>query len=487
MGFRRLSKNIIHHSSASFMMPCWHEGQLIGIAILANTLKLFFPVLSIALISIGSAHASPPSFSHGHLGKIGHIIVIYLENHSFDNLYGMFPGADGIAQAKPENMLQVDANGKAYSKLPRVKDSRLKAPAFDARFPDDLPNKPFLIDQFVPEDEKIGDLVHQFKQHQLQINDGAMNRFAEVSNAGGLVMGYYDGEKLPLWQYAKRYTLADHFFQAAFGGSFLNHLWLACACTPRYDTAPEALKAVVNANGEPVKDPTMTQDGFVVNKMYPAQGPKPENHDNILLPPLDEPTLGDRLSEKGVDWAWYAGGWNDAVAGHADPLFQFHHQPYTYFRRYSTDSTERTQHLKDLKDLLTGIDNGELPPVVFYKPIGSLNEHPGYADVLHSENHIVELLGKLERSKLWKDSVIIVTYDEYGGFWDHVPPPKFDRWGPGSRIPTLIVSPFARRAYVDHTVYDTTSILKLIEQRFGLRPLGERDARANSLENSLKL
>ena len=143
--------------------------------------------------------------------------------------------------------------------------------------------------------------------------------------------------------------------------------------------------------------------------------------------------------------------------------------------------------MKDLTDLLEGIDKGELPPVVFYKPIGSLNEHPGYADVLHSEKHIVELLGKLEHSKIWKDSVVIVTYDEFGGFWDHVPPPKVDRWGPGSRVPAIIVSPFAHRNHVDHTVYDTTSILKLIEDRFGLKPLGDRDGKANSLGNALKL
>ncbi|MFZ4699605.1 MAG: alkaline phosphatase family protein [Candidatus Methylumidiphilus sp.] len=449
--------------------------------------KLACTLAFTALFSVGAANAKPGAAPPKGLDKIGHIIVIYLENHSFDNLYGLFPGADGIAQAKPGNTLQVDANGKAYTHLPSVMDTRRQPPVLDTRFPQDLPNKPFLIDQYVPDDQKIGDLVHRFHQHQMQINDGAMNRFAEVSDAGGLVMGYYDGRKLPLWQYAKRYTLADHFFQAAFGGSFINHLWLACACTPRYDNAPEELRALVNDQGEPVKDPPVTQDGFAVNTLFPSQGPLPGGAGKKRLPPLIEPTLGDRLSGKGVDWAWYAGGWNDAVAGHPDPLFQFHHQPYVYFKRYSAESEERAKHLKDLADLLAGIDKGELPPVVFYKPIGALNEHPNYADVLSGDRHIADLLGKLERSALWKDSVVIVTYDENGGFWDHAPPPKGDRWGPGSRVPTLIVSPFARHGQVDATVYDTTSILKLIENRFGLEPLGERDAKANSLAKALKL
>lgn len=443
--------------------------------------------LALSLFS-GLAHAETAPSPTAKLGKIGHIIVIYLENHSFDNLYGQFPGAEGIAQAKPENTLQVDANGKVYDKLPKIMDSRQNPPVIDTRFPDDLPNKPFMIDQYVPDDEKIGDLVHQFNQHQTQINGGFNNRFAEVSNAGGLVMGYYDGNKLPLWHYAKRYTLADHFFQAAFGGSFLNHQWLACACTPRYENAPDSLKQSIDpSTGKPFKDPILTPDGYVVNAMFPSEGPLPKNPGDRVLPPLEQATLGDRLSDQGVDWAWYAGGWNDAVSGHPDPLFQFHHQPYTYFKRYAANSTERAKHLKDLTDLLEGIDKGELPPVVFYKPIGSLNEHPGYADVLHSEKHIVELLGKLEHSKIWKDSVVIVTYDEFGGFWDHVPPPKVDRWGPGSRVPAIIVSPFAHRNHVDHTVYDTTSILKLIEDRFGLKPLGDRDGKANSLGNALKL
>jgi acid phosphatase len=100
--------------------------------------------------------------------------------------------------------------------------------------------------------------------------------------------------------------------------------------------------------------------------------------------------------------------------------------------------------------------------------------------------HIDDLLNKIEKSPIWNSSVIIITYDEHGGYWDHVPPPKVDRWGPGLRVPTMIISPFAKKGFVDHTVYDTTSILKLIERRFYLAALGTRDRDAGDLTNALR-
>ena len=125
--------------------------------------------------------------------------------------------------------------------------------------------------------------------------------------------------------------------------------------------------------------------------------------------------------------------------------------------------------------------------VVFFKPIGEDNEHPGYATVASGEQHTADLIKMIERSPLWKDSVIVVTYDENGGLWDHVAPPKTDKWGPGTRVPTLIISPYAKKGFVDHTVYDTTSILKLIETRHHLEPLGSRDAGVADLTNALDL
>ena len=113
-----------------------------------------------------------------------------------------------------------------------------------------------------------------------------------------------------------------------------------------------------------------------------------------------------------------------------------------------------------------------------------LDEHPGHADIASGDRHVAAILRRIEASPLWADSAIIVTWDENGGFWDHVAPPVVDRWGPGTRVPAIIVSPFAKKGSVDHTTYDTTSILRFIEVRYGLRPLAERDRKANDLRNA---
>ena len=161
--------------------------------------------------------------------------------------------------------------------------------------------------------------------------------------------------------------------------------------------------------------------------------------------------------------------------------------PFNYFARFDPKggAAERAAHLKDADDFFSAMRNGTLPPVTFYKPQGTLNEHPGYTDVLSGDRHIAEVIGQLQASPQWSGMVIIVTYDENGGFWDHVPPPPGDAWGPGTRIPTIIVSPFAKRGYVDHTPYDTTSILRLITERFGLQPLPGVRRDAGDLTNAL--
>ena len=106
---------------------------------------------------------------------------------------------------------------------------------------------------------------------------------------------------------------------------------------------------------------------------------------------------------------------------------------------------------------------------------------------LSGDTHIANLVAKIKASPLWTSTVIIVTYDENGGFWDHAAPPKGDRWGPGSRIPAIVVSPFAKKSYVDHTPYDTTSIIKFITLRFGLEPLPGVRAEVGDLTAALDL
>ena len=294
-------------------------------------------------------------------------------------------------------------------------------------------------------------------------------------------MGYYDGSKMKLWDWAKHYTLADNFFHAAFGGSFLNHIWLVCACAPRYDNAPAGLVAKLDAQRRPGQQDADRSRPTAMPSTPCSRSSQPHSASITdpakLLPPQDMPTIGDELSDKGIDWAWYSGGWNDAVAGHPDKTFQFHHQPFAYFTNYAEGTKARRRSPQGRSRSRKGHRRGSLPAVVFYKPIGTLERASGLC-----RDHVGRRPCRraprptIEKSPVWKDTVIIVTYDENGGYWDHVAPPKVDRWGPGIRVPTIVISPFAKKGYVDHTVYDTTSILKLIEKRY--RSCAARNSRS---------
>ena len=417
------------------------------------------------------------------LAQIHHLVVIYLENHSFDNLYGGFPGAEGLSRAEGTE-IQVNDIGLPFQTLPPVLDAKKGAP--DTRFPADLPNQPFNIVRYIGTDETTSDMIHRFYQEQAEIDGGQMDKYVLYGGAGALPMGYYDGSSLPLWSYAARYTLGDHMFHAAFGGSFLNHFWLICACTPKFPNAPDDIKASISPDGQLVKDGAVTPDGNAVNTLEPVAGPHRPGLDAAHLLPLQRmPTIGDRLDEKGVSWAWYAGGYNNAAAGHSDELFEVHHQPFLYFANFALGTPGAKAHLRDEADLLKAIETDTLPAVSFWKPIGEDDEHPGYTNVQRGDRHTAEMLKKIESSSDWSHTLVIVTYDENGGQWDHVAPPHADVWGPGTRVPLMIVSPFAKTGFVDKTVYDTTSILALIEQRFDLKPLGDRDAKASPFLNAL--
>ncbi|GAB6141321.1 acid phosphatase [Methylosoma difficile] len=488
-------------------------------------ISLALSALCPLLLSCSHLTASPPVSG---LAKIEHIIVIYAENRSFDNLYGLFPNANGVNQATPEQYLQLDHDGKAFTWLPPIA-GKGDIPAITAR----LPNRPFRIDLppvNLPLSVETRDLVHRFYQNQEQINAGKNNKFAALSDAGGLVMGYYDGSQLPLWQLAKDYVLADNFFMGAFGGSYLNHQWLVCACTPRDTNAPERARAQLDGSGmlkhktssprsalqgpPQLLDGAFTPDGYSINTRQPPFQPSgipPASNDDPLLadvskhplPPQHHKTIGDSLSEKGISWAWYADGWTAANADGQQPPsakrqviyneaegainFQPHHQPFNYYQQFAPGTAARAQHLLDGQAFIDGISKGQLPQVAFYKPAGKLNEHPGYTDVLSGDQHIESLVRQIQQSSLWPSTAIIITYDENGGFWDHVAPPKGDRWGPGTRIPALIVSPFAKPHFVDHTPYDTTSIIKFISRRFDLQPLEGVRPQAGDLSNAFNL
>jgi len=486
----------------------------------------------------------PSATDAARLERIRHVVVIYAENHSFDNLYGLFPGANGIARATSEQMTQLDHDGQPLPEL--IVFGADGQP--DAKFPR-MPNRPFRIDA-PPVDRPptvvVPSPIHDFFYNQEQINGGRNNMFAAMSNVGGWTMGHYDGSRFKLWQWAREYTLADNFFMGAFGGSYLNHQWLVCACTPRFADAPASMRVRQDARGKLEKRPgspsaahgavqvvssglggQVTTDGWSVNTSQPAYQPSgitpaaggPQTMANPKggsklgpfdlgepVPPQTARTIGDTLSAKSVSWAWYSSAWNAALAdgiqapeakrsiiyvrAAPSPNFQPHHQPFNYFARFAPGTGDRARHLKDGEDFTADIAAGRLPAVAFYKPAGRDNQHPSYTDVMTGDTHIAAVLEKLRASPQWADMLVIVTYDENGGYWDHVPPPSGpgwgDRWGPGSRVPTLLIGPHVKRGHIDSTPYDTTSILKFITQRFGLDPLDGVRANAGNLAAALQ-
>jgi acid phosphatase len=522
-----------------------------------------------ALVGCVGQHIQPVSGSgdpttRALRSKIDTIVVIYAENRAFDNLYGNFPGAHGLSEVVDGNgrptsayRPQLDRDGSVLASLPPtwggVTASGISPVVTEAESAG-LPNAPFSIEHaFTPQSNVTlststvtRDLVHRFFEHQMQIDGGKNDGYAAWSDAGGLALGHYDYSQSALYALAKEFVLADNFFQGAFGGSFLNHQYLICACAPEYPGADTAaakpsiaildkddagmylprLKQAKNAKPSALDEPprfaksgNLTPanyfgDGkfYAVNTMQPAYQPSgntpaardpgylyadPDNA--TTLPPQTQATIGDALDSKQIHWSWYAGSWDTALAdGRRPPLesreaiyapetpfgnpdFQPHHQPFNYYARFdpTAHAEQRAAHLKDYTELLADLTAGRLPAVTFYKPQGNLNQHAGYASVAEGDAHIAGLIAKLRAGPQWKHMVIVITYDEFGGAWDHVAPPQGDLLGPGARIPALIISPYARHGMVDHTQYDTESILRLITRRFDLQSLAglaRRDA-----------
>ncbi len=550
---------------------------------------------AIALASGSVAVASAADGPGGErLGQVDHIVVIYQENHSFDNLYGGWEAVRGLNAADAAHSVQVNQAGTPFTCL-QQDDVNLTSPPLSATctdtttgtpFSSHFTNAPFLIDTYIPATATTcpapgvfapngvlngaglpggctRDLVHRYYQEPYQLDNGKQDRYMTASDAVGLTMGHYDTTALPIYKYLHtaghpRYAIADAFFQSAFGGSFLNHQWLIAADTPTWpnalnDGGADDLHSVLDANGIPTNSPLYTtaatyplgdraltqsctpaatrgpvQPAYTcgdaaVNTIQPAYQPyAPGTALSRRLPPQTGPTIGDRLSAKGVDWAWYSGGWSNAngdVGGPgwtngtgttcADPntaagavfpncpgkLFQYHHQPFNYYANYAPGTAARTAHLRDEAEFIAAANGStstcSLKPVSIIKPEGDENEHPGYASEPGGSDHLVDLIKAVEGGACAKNTMVIVTYDEFGGAWDHVSPPgqggapgPHDKWGPGTRIPALIVSPQLRADFVvDHTTYDTTSILATIEQRFGAAPVATRDAQVNSLGN----
>ena len=354
---------------------------------------------------------------------IKHIMFLMQENHSFDNYFGTYPKADGIPPGTciPEDPF--DPSNKACVKPWRIGTD---------------------------EDVEMDDPDHSEQTSVLQFNEGKMDGFVYALNIrnqdGRLAMAYYDDRELPYyWNIADEYVLFDRFFSSAAGGSFINHLYWVAA-----------------APGE---------DGG-------------RNTQEVLA---ETPTIFDRLQEKGISWKFYVQNYDPELNYRTVHLYEGNRAsqviwvPLLNFDRF-LDNPELSKHIVNMDTYYDDLANGTLPAVAFMVPSGPSEHPPG--SVRSGQRFVKSLLQSLMQSSYWESSAFIWSYDDWGGWYDHVPPPQVDAFGYGFRVPALMVSAYAKPGYIDSTTLDYTSVLKFIEDNWQLEPLAERDAKANSIANA---
>ncbi len=329
-------------------------------------------------------------------GRIEHVLFLIQENHSFDNYFGTFPGADGLPAG-------VSVSGV----------------------------RPFHLSTFQPHN-----LPHTWTATHRAVDGGKMDGFVSAERSRE-TMGYYDGSDLPAyWEYARRFTLADRFFSSFAGPSLPNHLY------------------ALAAQSEEVQD----------NRVAPGTE-------------FDFPTLPERLSAAGISWKCYDGSPGPRGFLPLDPLRGFRD-----FRR----SPRLRSGIGPTRELFRDLRSATLPSVAWIIPSVEESEHPPM-DIRTGMRYVATVVDALMKSPYWLTSVLVLTWDEYGGFYDHVSPPDEDGQSYGLRVPAIVISPYARPGFVDHTTYDFTSVLRLIEDLSDLPPLSRRDARAHSLAGALAL
>jgi phospholipase C len=354
---------------------------------------------------------------------IKHVISLMQENHTYDNYFGTFPKGEGI----PDGVC-----------MPVVPSRPARGCI-----------KPFHIGDngIVPRD-----LDHSEETSRRQLNGGRMNGFVHALNLrnqdGRLAMGYYDERDLPYyWNLAREYVLFDRFFSSAQGGSFVNHIYWVAA-----------------------------QSGGGTGEGIPENGIR------------GVPTIFDRLEARGISWKFYIQNYDPRITYRTHGRFpgnrasQVIWAPLLNFPRF-LDDPRLGRHIVDLDQYFRDLERGTLPAVSYIVPSGP-SEHPP-SSLASGQAFTRSLINALMRSSAWKTSAFLLAYDDYGGWYDHVRPPRIDRHGYGFRVPALLVSPYARRGVVDSTELEFSSILKFIEENWNIEALAARDRRANSVATGL--
>jgi len=346
---------------------------------------------------------------------IKHVIYLMQENHSFDNYFGTYPGANGI----PTGIC-----------MPR----RAAQPQLGCVSPFRIGNR------------AVRDLSHSQKTFRRQFRGGRMDGF--VSAFGGrdsISMGHYDDRDIPFyWNVADRYVLFDRFFTSAAGGSVWNHLYWVTATPGNW------------------RDDVIPPGGF--GRL---------------------PTIFDRLEAKRIPWKFYVQNYDPTVTfrrrGSGDRGSQVVWVPLLDYERF-LDNPRLFSKIVDLEQFHDDLARNRLPAVSYIAPSGASEHPPG--SIQAGERFVRTLTTALMRSRAWNSTAFVWTYDDWGGWYDHVRPPRIDAMGYGFRAPALLVSPYARRGYIDSTTFDFTSLLTFIEENWGLQPLADRDRKAKSIASA---
>jgi phospholipase C len=329
--------------------------------------------------------------------------VVVMQNHSFDNLFGKFPGANGAKPGGP-GFVQKDASGSNVS--------------------------PFLLTRL----NNI-DLAHAHGDYLKMVNGGQMNQYALVN--GALAMGFYDNITPgidALWGLAQQFALADNFFAPVLGDAPTNQLYMIAA-----------------------------SDNNRAFGVEPAFGPCRQPDADAR--PYTFRNVGDQLSEKKLDWGWFAEDFGRC--GSYEP----NQNPFQYFT-----STQASGKIQDLTRFNAKLTNGTLPAVSFLQPSNPNAMHPSSTeDVTVGARWLAARVQEIQNSSAWPAAAIIVLWDSSGGWYDHVPPPTVDNQGFGPRVPMLVISPAGKRNYISHVQMDHTSILKFIQWNWGLPSLNPRN------------
>jgi phospholipase C len=291
------------------------------------------------------------------------------------------------------------------------------------------------------------DFGHTDTQFRREYNGGRMNGFVRANSDNGrdgsLAMGYYDDRDLPYyWNVADKFVLFDRFFSSAKSGSVPNRMF-----------------AVSGRSGGSNVVPTRGWGRL--------------------------PTIFDKLQKAGVDWKFYIQNYDPAVtfrsrsrAKDADRAAQVVAAPLLGFARF-VDDPELNKHIVDLSEYYRDLHRGTLPAVSYVVSSGS-SEHPP-TRIQAGQELVRSMINQLTTSSSWDSSAFMWSYDDWGGWYDHVPPPRIDRYGYGFRVPALLVSPYAKKGFVDHSTHDFTSVLAFIESNWGISPLAQRDRRAGDM------